>query len=188
MEHRIIHKNMNCKQDIDILTIPRGNPFLIHLCRKDVAPNNPDDVDFSAIDGMKCYITTPMGARVSVETKVENGDLLLSCPADLRLTTYGIELVGEYNGFPWRYKRTKAFRIVDSNCESSVQGMESFGVETYYLNDALTFEIEGDTLHIYTDGHASLDGGTLSLQETANMSLAVKGDSIIATELKSIPR
>lgn len=173
---------MNCKQDIDILTIPRGNPFLIHLCRKDVAPNNPDDVDFAAIEGLKCYITTPMGARVSVETKVENGDLLLSIPADLRLTTYGIELVGEYSGFPWRWKCGKAFRISDTNCESSVQGMESFAPETYYIFDTLEFEIVGDTLHIYTDGHASLDNGTLSLQETAGTSLEVKGDSIIATE------
>ena len=176
---------MNCKQDIDILTIPRGNPFLIHLCRKDVAPNNPDNVDFTAIDGLRCYITTPMGARVSAETKVENGDLLLSIPADLRLTTYGIELVGEYNDFPWRWKCGKAFRISDTNCESSVQGMESFAPETYYLFDTLEFEIVGDTLHIYTDGHASLDNGTLSLQETAGTSLGVKGDSIIATETKN---
>ena len=176
---------MNCNQNIDILTIPRGNPFLIHLCRKDVAPNNPDDVDFSAIDGLRCYITTPMGARVSVETKVENGDLLLSIPADLRLTAYGIELVGSYNGFHWRWKCGKAFRISDTNCESSVQGMESFAPETYYLFDTLEFEIVGDTLHIYTDGHASLDNGTLSLQETAGTSLGVKGDSIIATETKN---
>lgn len=176
---------MNCKQDIDILTIPRGNPFLIHLCRKDVAPNNPDDVDFSSIDGLRCYITTPMGARIGIPHEVENGDLFLAIPADLRMTTYGIELVGTYNGFPWRWKCGKAFRISDTNCESSVQGMESFAPETYYLFDTLEFEIVGDTLHIYTDGHASLDNGTLSLQETAGTSLGVKGDSIIATETKN---
>lgn len=176
---------MNCIKNFDILTIPRGNPFRIHLCRKDVAPNNPDDVDFTAIDGLRCYITTPMGARVEIPHEVENGDLFLAIPADLRLTTYGIELVGEYNGFPWRWKCGKAFRISDTNCESSVQGMESFAPETYYLFDTLEFEIVGDTLHIYTDGHASLDGGTLSLQETRNMSLATKGDAIIATETQS---
>lgn len=176
---------MNCNKDFDILTIPRGNPFRIHLCRKDIAPNNPDDVDFAAIEGLTVYITTPMGARVSVTATVEDGDLMLDIPANLKLTTYGIELVGTYNGHSWRWKCGKAFRISDTNCESSVQGMESFAPDTYYLFDTLDFEIEGDTLHIYTDGHASLDNGTLTLQETSNMSLATKGDSIIASEQQS---
>lgn len=174
------------KCDCNILSIPYGNPFRIHLCRADIVPNNPDSIDFTDLDAgsLRAYITTIMGARISVDVVVENGDLLLTIPEDTRRATYGIELTGTYQSHPWRWKCGKAFRISDTNCESSVQGMESFAPETYYLFDTLEFEIVGDTLHIYTDGHASLDNGTLSLQETAGTSLEVKGDSIIATELK----
>ena len=175
---------MNCNQNIDILTIPRGNPFLIHLCRKDVAPNNPDDVDFTAIDGLRCYITTPMGARVSVETKVENGDLLLSIPADLRLTTYGIELVGEYEDFPWRYKRRNAFRISDTNCESSVQGMESFGVETYYIGDVVDVYFEYDSVIFASEGHVYFEGDALVLQDTEDISFGFEEDALVIYDNK----
>lgn len=175
---------MNCKQDIDILTIPRGNPFLIHLCRKDVAPNNPDDVDFSSIDGLRCYITTPMGARIGIPHEVENGDLFLAIPADLRLTTYGIELVGEYNGFPWRWKCGKAFRISDTNCESSVQGMESFAPETYYLWDVADVSFEGDAVIFASEGHVYFDGDALVLQDTEDTTFGFEGDAIVVNENK----
>lgn len=175
------------KCDCNILSIPYGNPFRIHLCRSDIVPNNPDSIDFDDLDegSLRAYITTIMGARISVDVEVDNGDLLLTIPEDTRRATYGIELTGTYQSHHWRWKCGKAFRISDTNCESSVQGMESFAPETYYLFDTLEFEIVGDTLHIYTDGHASLDNGTLSLQETAGTSLGVKGDSIIATETKN---
>lgn len=175
------------KCDCNILSIPYGNPFRIHLCRADIVPNNPDSIDFDDLDAgsLRAYITTIMGARISVDVEVDNGDLLITIPEDTRRATYGIELTGTYQSHPWRWKCGKAFRISDTNCESSVQGMESFAPETYYLFDTLEFEIVGDTLHIYTDGHASLDDSTLSLHETRNMSLATKGDSIIATETQS---
>ena len=175
------------KCDCNILSIPYGNPFRIHLCRADIVPNNPDSIDFDDLDAgsLRAYITTIMGARISVDVEVDNGDLLLTIPEDTRRATYGIELTGTYQSHHWRWKCGKAFCISDTNCESSMQGMESFAPETYYLFDTLEFEIVGDTLHIYTDGHASLDNGTLSLQETAGTSLGVKGDSIIATETKN---
>ena len=175
------------KCDCNLLSIPYGNPFRIHLCRTDIVPNNPDSIDFYDLDAgsLRAYITTIMGARISVDIEVDNGDLLLTIPENTRRATYGIEITGTYQSHLWRWKCGKAFRISDTNCESSVQGMESFMPETYYLFNTLEFEIVGDTLHIYTDGHASLDNGTLSLQETAGTSLVVKGDSIIATETKN---
>lgn len=155
---------MNCKQDIDILTIPRGNPFLIHLCRANVAPSNPEDVTFDDVIGVEAFLTTPMGARTPVEWKTEDGDLLVLCPSDLKLTTYGIELTGTYESHPWRWKCRKAFRIVDTNCESSVQGMESFSPDTYYFKDILEPIIDGDTLVLISEGHATLsEDGTLTI-------------------------
>jgi len=177
---------MNCNQQTDLLTIPRGNPFHLHVCRANVAPANPDEVTFADIEGLRAYVSTPLGMRTEVATAVaDDGDLIVACPETLRLTTYALEITGMYNAHPWRWKCGAAFRIADTNCESSVQGMESFEPDTYYLNDTLEFEIVGDTLHIYTDGHASLDNGTLALQETAGTSLGVEGDSIIATETEN---
>ena len=155
---------MNCNKDIDILTIPRGNPFRIHLCRANVAPNNPEDVTFGDVVGLDANLTTPMGARTPVEWKTEDGDLLVLCPSDLKLTTYGIELTGTYESHPWRWKCTRAFRIVDTNCESSVQGMESFSPDTYYFKDILEPIIDGDTLVLISEGHATLsEDGTLTI-------------------------
>ena len=180
---------MSCRKDSDILTIPYGNPFNIHLCRSDIAPANPSSITLEDIIDLRAFVVTPLGTRKEVPYKITtSGDIVLTFPSNLWVTSYSILLSGSHDSHPWRWKRQRAFRIADSSCDSTVQGMESVSPETYYLNDTLTFEIEGDTLHIFSDGHASLEGGTLALQETSNMSLTTKGDSIIATELKSIPR
>jgi hypothetical protein len=176
---------MNCKKEI--LTIPRGNDFRIHLCLADVTPSAPDGVTFADIEGMQAYLVRFPNIRYDIGYELtDNGDIRIIVPADAQICTkYGIEMVGTYEGQSWRFKCSDAFRIADSNCESSVQGMETFGEEVYYIFDTLEFEIVGDTLHIYTDGHASLANGTLSLQETDGTSLGVKRDSIIATETKN---
>ena len=54
--------------------------------------------------------------------------------------------------------------IVDTNCESSVQGMESFSPDTYYFKDILEPIIDGDTLVLISEGHATLsEDGTLTI-------------------------
>lgn len=155
---------MNCNHNSQLLNIPSGNNFRIHLCRANVAPSNPEDVTFEDVCGLEACLTTPMGVRIPVETEVQDGDLLVSCPADLKLTTYGIELTGTYESHPWRWKHSKVFRIVDDNCESNVQGMESFSPETYFFNDILEPIIDCDTLVLITEGHATLsEDGTLTI-------------------------
>lgn len=166
----------------EILSIPRGNDFRLHICGLDVAPG-AKDADFGDIEGLKAYVVSWLGRRDEVEMTTDGTDIIITVAAEIqRCTVYGVELTGTYNGHPWRWKAGNVFRIVESNCEASEQPMETFGVETYYLRDTLMFEIVGDTLHIYSDGHASIKGGTLKLQETRNMGLAVVDDAIVASE------
>lgn len=169
---------MNCNKDI--LTIPRGNGFKLHICLSDVAPSNPNGVTFSDVEGMEAYIVRFLDERTSVAYDItDSGDLLLDVPSDaLAASLYGIELTGAYNGQPWRFKCAAAFRITDSNCVSSAQGMETFGTETYYIRDVLVFEEEDNTLAIMTEGHASLDNDTLTLQATEGTALCIHGDTL----------
>jgi hypothetical protein len=97
-------------------------------------------------------------------------------------STYGIELVGTYEGQPWRWKAADAIKIVDSNDEAAMQCLETFGVETYYLRDVLYFEPVDDTMYITTHGHASIDGDTLMLQSTADTEVHLEGDTLVITQ------
>ena len=168
---------MNCNKEI--LTIPRGNDFRLHLCLADVAPSN-QGVTFADVVGLQAYIVRFLDERTSVVYDItDSGDLLLNVHSDaLAASLYGIELVGTYNGEPWRYKCAAAFRVTDSNCASTAQGMETFGTETYYIRDVLVFEEEDDTLAIMTEGHASLDNDTLTLQATEGTALCIHGDTL----------
>ena len=126
--------NCNCGH---ILCAPYGNPFKIAICRSNVAPGNPDNITFADIDDLRVEITRIIRNKHVQHEVMENGDLLIDIPVSAQSrTTFGILMTGTYNGHPWRWKCGRAFRISDTNCESSVQGMESFGVETYYLGAA----------------------------------------------------
>ena len=178
------------KCDCNILSIPYGNPFRIHLCRADIVPNNPSSIDFDDLDegSLRAYITTIMGARISVDVEVDNGDLLLTIPEDTRRATYGIELTGTYQSHHWRWKCGKAFRISDTNCESSVQGMESFAPETYYLWDVADVSFEVAAVIFASEGHVYFDGDALVLQDTEDTTFGFEGDAIVVNENnKKIP-
>lgn len=171
------------KCDCNILTAPYGNPFRIHLCRADIVPNNPSSIDFDDLDAgsLRAYITTILGARISVNVEVDDGDLLLTIQENMGRATYGIEITGTYQSHPWRWKCGKAFRIADTNCESSVQDMETFGVETYYLHDVLWVEVVDDIMHFTSEGHAVIANNTLTLEATDKTEVSVEGDTLYIT-------
>lgn len=177
---------MNCKRDNE-LVIPRGNDFKIHICLADVVPSAPSDKTFTDVDNLQAYIVRFPGVRTSVGYELtETGDLLILVPAEVQLPTkYGIELTGTYNGNAWRFKCVKVFRLSDSNCESNVQGMETFGVETYYFKDVLWVDVSGDTLDIISDGHAWIDGDVLHLQDTEETEISFRGSKMIVTQLNN---
>lgn len=176
------------KCDCNILTAPYGNPFYIHLCRADIVPNNPSGIDFGDLDTgtLHAYITTILGIKFEVTVEVTDGDLLLFIPENTWRATYGLELTGKYQGHNWRWKCIKAFRIADTNCESSVQGMESFAPETYYLHDIVAVEFIDDAVIFTSEGHAnySQDNDALILQDTDDTTFGVEGDALIIQHKK----
>jgi len=174
--------NMNCKCKRETLTVPRGNDFKVHLCRKDVAPGNSNGMDFRAIDNLEAFATKEPGMRLPLEHKISaDGDIVISVNAEIhKLSTYGIEMTGTYHGHNWRWKCCEVFRLSDCSCESTVKGMESFDVETYYIWDSLDFDIKDDTMLVTSDGHADIVDGTLILQATDTTDLAIEGDAIVA--------
>lgn len=180
---------MNCNRQTDLLTIPRGNPFRLHVCRANVAPANPEGVTFADIEGLRAFVSTPLGMKTEAETEVaDDGDLIVTCPATLRITTYALELTGAYNAHPWRWKCGAAFRIADTNCESSVQGMESFEPDTYFLWDVVDLSFEGDAVAFASEGHVCFEGDALVLQDTEDTAFGFEGDAIVVTDNnKQIP-
>ena len=174
---------MECKCKLkDVLRIPRGNEFKIGICRGYVAPGNEDGVTFADIDGLAATIVHDFGMRYPMPHEVlSEGDLLIDVVPNLPARTYGIELVGSYGGHSWRWKAKRGFRIVDSNCEASMQGNETFDVETYWLGDILEVDTDGDAMIFTTHGHATIEGGILTVQETANTKADLDGDTIIFT-------
>lgn len=180
---------MNCtchKWDSgDMLKIPHGNDFGIALCRSIIAPGNHEGLTFADIEGLEVFLTRSNGASPVDFEVMDNGDLLLRLYADnLVRTTYGIELIGVYGGQRWRWKNGRAFRIVDTNCASSVQNDESFDADIYYLQDLLTADIidngDGETLELITHGAARMDGGELIISAD-NVELSHNGEELIIT-------
>lgn len=174
---------MNCKCNQHILTIPRGNPFRIFVCCNAVVPNQ-EEADFHDVADLKAYISRFPGQHTEVEYEISgSSDIILNMPADIQIcTTYGIELGGTYNGSPWRWKAADAFKIVDSNDEANMQGLETFGVETYYLRDVLFVEAVDDTMFFTTHGHASISNDTLTLQSTADTEVHQEGQTLVITQ------
>lgn len=166
-----------------MLRIPYGNDFRIGICRSNVVPGSPDDVTFADVEDLHLRIVSTLGVRTEMQYTIpENGDILFAVPVAVqRKTGYSIEMNGIFNGHPWRWKAKNVFCIVDSNCDSTVQGMETFGVETYYLDDLLDVEVEGDTMTFVTHGHADMGNDSLMLQETSGTTVDVDGDTMVIT-------
>lgn len=169
----------------EMLSIPRGNDFRVHVCSRDIVTGMKDeDVDFGEVDDLKGYLTTWLGRRTEAEFEIDtNGkDFIFMVPADMqKCTVYGIELTGTYKGRPWRWKAGSVFRIVETNCESSVQPVETLGVETYYAMDVVLVKFEDDTMTLYSDGHVHFDGDALILQDTEDTTFEIDGKILYIT-------
>ena len=150
----------------DILRIPYGNPFRIHLCCKNIVPSEDNEVTFADITDLVAVLKRFPDFHTDVDYELtDEGDMLITLPAGmLEKSLYSLELTGQYDGQPWRWKALPIFRIVDANACGNVQGMETFGEETYYLDDTLEVEMDGDTLILTTHGLATLDDGVVTLQ------------------------
>ena len=177
---------MNCIHNRQLLTVPSGNDFRIHLCRRDVAPGNHADVTFVDIQDLKAYVTGFPNLRIFTTHQVhDDGDIIVDIDSTkLQHYTYGIELTGRYNGHPWRWKCDKVFKVSDTNCESSVQGMESFGVETYYIGDVVDVDFEYDSVIFASEGHVYFEGDALVLQDTEDTSFGFEEDALVIYDNK----
>jgi hypothetical protein len=172
----------------DILRIPEGNGFRIGICRSNVAPANDTALTFQDIDNIQVSLTWIMG-KVPVSYQITQcGDIIVIGKPFLQKETYGIEIIGTYNGQPLRWKERRVFRIVDDNSQASMQQLETFGADIYWLSDILEVDTEGDTMIFTTHAHASLDNDTLTLQSTDKTKVTVEGDTLVFTILKSYVR
>lgn len=168
-----------------IIRVPYANPFRLCICRSNVAPGNPDSITFADIDGLEVMITRIVGSVIVEHEVMENGDLMVIVPVDIQQqTTYGIRMTGTYNGQPWRWNATKVFSIVGDNADISMPGRETFGEETYYIDDILDVDTNGDTMVFTTHGHVTLVGGVLDIQSTEDCEVTVEGDAIVFTRKK----
>ena len=169
---------MNQHKD-NILRIPYGNDFQIYACAADIVPGSPD-ASFDNVNGLVAFITSHPHVRTKVEYQTAGPDIIFKIPMKAqRKTVFGLELVGFYNNHPWRWKAKDAFQIVDPNTEASDNGNETFGVETYYLYDILWVDTEGDTMIFTSHGHATIENGVLTVQETENTKATLEDDTII---------
>ena len=161
--------NCNCYGNKDILSIPKGNDFVVKVCGSVLVPGMDDkDMDFHEVNDLKVCLVTWLGKReeVAFEIDEEGKDFTLTVPSEMqRLTLYSIVMTGTYDGHAWRWKAGDVFRIVDTNCQSSVQPMETYSVETYWVLDSLDVDVDGDTMILTSHGHADINDGVLILQE-----------------------
>ena len=150
----------------DILRVPYGNDFRLHICYKNVVPSEDDGVSFADIQDLVVLLKRFPDFNTSADYEVtEEGDILITLPSGmLAKSLYSLEMTGTYDGHPWRWQALPLFRIVDANACDNVSGMETFGEETYFVDDTLEAEIDGDTLTLTTHGLATLDNGVITLQ------------------------
>lgn len=209
----------------EIISIPRGNDFRLHVCGLDVVTGMMDeDIDLTEVEDMRVYLVTWLGRRweaehlsptlpegegddlpgvASEEEGSEDGeepksalsedsqgltwetngkDIIITVPAELqKCTVYAIEVTGTHQGRPFRWKTRGLFRIVETHCESSVQGMETFGTEDYYLLDELWVGEKDDAMIFTSHGHVRMEDGTLDIQSTDKTTVTVEGDALVFT-------
>ena len=167
------------------LRMPCGNPFRLCVCRSNVAPGNPDDITFADIADLQVYFTRIVGDISAAHEVMVNGDLMIIGEATLPATAYGIMMTGTYNGSPWRWRARRVFSVVLYNADGSEDPSETFGVETYYIDDTLDVEVEGDTMTFVTHGQVKMENGTLDIRSTDDCKVTVEGDTLVFTKLKS---
>ena len=172
---------MNCKANNHTLTIPKGNDFRLHLCSIDIVPGM-QEADFSLIEGLQAYIVAYTGKRDKVQHIIQGADIIIEVPAQIqRWGDYDIEITGEYQGHPWRWKAKNVFRIINYNPEASHSPIETFGVETYYIRDVVWVQFDGETMTLISDGHVSIHDDVLELQDTEDTTFEIEGNTLYIT-------
>lgn len=171
---------MNCEHTHTTIKIPSGNDFRLHVCVNDVVPGEASP-SFTEVDGLNVYLTR-LTRRTHVPHVADGTDLFIDVSADkVEFGFYGLELVGTHDGHPWRFRCSPVFQIVPTNCQSSEQAVETFGVETYYLHDVLWVEVVDDIMHFTSEGHAVIANNTLTLEATDKTEVTVEGDTLYIT-------
>lgn len=152
--------------DKDILRVPYGNDFRLHICYKNVVPSEEEGISFADIEDMVVVLKRFPDISTSVDYELtDEGDIMITLPSGmLAKSLYSLEMTGTYDGHPWRWQALPLFRIVNANACDNVHGLETFGEETYYVDDTLEAEIDGDTLTLTTHHIATLDKGVLTIQ------------------------
>lgn len=176
----------------DILSIPWGNAFRLHLCALSMAPGMSEG-DFSDLERRKVYVVSWLGRKDKVlaindgtELTLHFGDQPEESPCvlarDLKCTVYGIEITGMYHGNYYRWRHDGLFRIVNTNPQAWEQDKESLDAEDYWILDTLKVEDDEEgTMTFITHGHVTLDDGTLMIQGTENCDVSVEGDTLVFT-------
>lgn len=167
-----------------LLKVPRGNPFKMHLCPQRIAPAQ-QDASFRDITDLSVRLTRHNWDGIDAEFDyTEDGDIIIQVPSVLKCVTYGVELTGTYNGKSWRWADCSVFRVVECNCRSNVQFEESFDVETYYIYDDIipSYEASEEALVLNTHAHAWFEGGTLHLVATEGTDIEIIKDTLIIRE------
>ena len=209
----------------EIISIPRGNDFRVHVCGLDIVTGMMDeDIDLNEVEDMRVYLVTWLGRRWEAEREnptpalpegegddlpgvasesgtegeepksalsedsqgltweTDGKDIIITVPAEVqKCTVYAIEVTGTIQGRAFRWRTKGVFRIVETHCESSVQGMETFGTEDYYLLDELWVGEEDDAMIFTSHGHVNLENGTLDIQSTDKTTVTVEGDALVFT-------
>lgn len=164
-----------------LLRVPRGNPFKIHLCPQRIAPKQ-QNASFVDITDLKVRLTRHNwdGKDINHEITVD-GDLLILVPPTLKSVTYGVELSGTYNGLEWRWADCSVFRVVDCNPCDNVDGLESFAADTYYIYDDIipSYDKETESLIIGTHAHAWFEGNELHLMPSESTDIEFINDTLI---------
>lgn len=175
---------MSCNNN-NILNITMGNDFRIHVCCADVAPLGPEGATFADIVGLEAHLVDRLGRRTQVDIEVlEDGDAEVSVHGEIQNQfCYGIELTGTYGDHPWRWKDEGTLRLVDG--KGNVHALESFGEDTYYINDVLDVWVEGNTLVIVSEGHAAFKGETLSLMATDDTTATLNDEELLISKIKN---
>lgn len=182
-----------------MLSIPKGNDFRVHVCGLDIVTGMMDkDIDLTEVEDMRVYLVTWLGRRWEADPtpvddegsedshgltwETDGKDIIITVPAEMqKCTVYVIEVTGTHQDRPFRWKTKGLFRVVETHCESSVKGMETFGTEDYYLMDELWVGEEDDAMIFTSHGHVKMEDGTLDIQSTDKTTVTVEGDALVFT-------
>ena len=115
--------------------IIRGNDFSLCIKASKVIEEEPIPVSFADFTDLQVRLTRVYNnEHIDMPFIVNNdGDIIVSV-SNLKSTTYGIEVVGLYNGYNWRWARHELFRIVESEEYSNIIDSETADVDIYIVN------------------------------------------------------